>query len=83
MTLSWIGQKTLEAGGGTKLKMFGPLVELSGHQAQILEPRNKGMYVCCVMEMWYKVRSVLGLCIHTCHMWVLTSAVSSDAGLRS
>lgn len=47
MTLSWIGQKTLGAGGVTKLKMFGLLVELSGYQAQILERRDKGMYVLC------------------------------------
>lgn len=46
MTLSWIGQKTLEAGGVTKLKMFGLLVELSGYQAQILERRDKDAGPC-------------------------------------
>ena len=48
MTLSWIGQKTLGAGGVTKRKVFGLRVGLSGQQAQSLEPRDKGM--CVIME---------------------------------
>lgn len=83
MTLSWIGQKTLGAGGVTKLKMFGLLVEPSGHRAQILEPRDKGMHVCCFVEVCCELQWVLGLCKHTCHKKVLTPAVFSDAGLCS
>lgn len=51
MTLSWIGQKTPGAGGVTKPKVFGLQVALSGHQAQILEPRDKGVCVlwCCII----------------------------------
>ncbi|EAX07095.1 hCG2036582, isoform CRA_a, partial [Homo sapiens] len=54
MTLSWIGQKTLGAGGVTKPRVFGLLVELSGRQAQILEPRDKSMcvVVVCPGRVW-------------------------------
>jgi hypothetical protein len=41
MTLFWIGQKTLGVGGVIKLRMFGLQVELSEHQVQILEHRDK------------------------------------------
>lgn len=53
MTLSWIGQKTPGAGGVTKPKVFGLQVALSGHQAQILEPRDKGVCVlwCCIIVL--------------------------------
>ena len=42
MILSWIGQKILGVGDVIKPRMFGPQVDLSGHRAQILEPRDKG-----------------------------------------
>lgn len=45
MILFWIDQKTLEVEGVIKLRVFGLQVEPSEHQAQILEPRDKGMYV--------------------------------------
>ena len=48
MISSWIGQKILGVGDVIKPKTFGPQVDLSGHQAQILESRDKGM---CVV--WY------------------------------
>lgn len=41
MTLSWIGQKIIGVGGVIKLRMSGLQVELSEHQAQILEARGK------------------------------------------
>lgn len=57
MTLSWIGQKTPGAGGVTKLKVFGLLVELSGPQAQILGPRDTGVYVYLVVVMGHVLGS--------------------------
>lgn len=75
MTLSWIGRKTPGAGGVTKLKAFGLRVELSGHQAQILEPRDKGvcMLWCPVVPVvsWEGVKSQVSIefvSAHTCHV---------------
>lgn len=62
MTLSWIGQKTPGAGGVTKLKVFGLRVELSGHRAQILEPRDKGVCVLwCPVVSWEGVKSQVNI----------------------
>lgn len=61
MTLSWIGQKTPGAGGVTKPKVFGLQVALSGHQAQILEPRDKGVCVLMVLHQWVGVNSRVGV----------------------
>lgn len=55
--LSWIGQKTHGVGDVIKLKMFGLQVELSRHQAQILEPIDKGLYgvVWCYQSLAIKL----------------------------
>lgn len=74
MTLSWIGQKTLGAGGVTKQRVFGLPVGLSGQQAQSLEPRDKGVCVCGHRGCWVHVntavlyvgaRLLLLLCLQT------------------
>lgn len=72
MTLSWIGQKTHEAEGVTKLTMFGLQAEVSGHQVQILELRGQSVYESCHSRIWY------GL---TGGPWVYISVRSERGGL--
>lgn len=77
MILSWIDQKILGVEDVTKPRTFGPQVDLSGHQAQILEPRGKGKYV-----VWCHGRA----CPRVSPWWVLGAvcpALSSGAGQHS
>lgn len=61
MILSWIGQKILGVGDVIKQRTFGPQVDLSGHQAQILEPRDKG--ICVVYVRAYPhLKPLVGAC---------------------
>lgn len=74
MILSWIGQKILGVEDVIKLRTFGPQVELSGHQAQILEPRDKGMCVVWYGLVWCGV--CCGVCVVCGTVWCVYGVVS-------
>lgn len=81
MILSWIGQKILGVEDVIKLRTFGPQVELSGHQAQILEPRDKGMCVVWygMCDMWYGLvwcGICCGVCVVCGTVWCVYGVVS-------